>query len=263
MHFFSYHSIGYGTLIFVYSAVGLLIMYGLFFLLRRFCPNLIAEDVDSDFIAGLHAALFTITFLTLGYSLANVSETIDKYQQDVATEANNIKELDLQLALYGAEKTHLFREDLRKYANSIVEDEWPKMTKGQGSEITLNLQRQLRKDLQELNPTTGKELAVYSEAIKTLGKVVQARSNRVSNSGNSLNSLFFLTNNVGYLGVLIISALMLTQFTWIRFVALNIQVLCVSFIFASSIVLDNPFTGSEKISPEPISIVAKAAINPY
>lgn len=258
-----YLKTNYISIILFYSGLGLAVMYGFYFLFRRVWPNLVPQDIDSDFIAGLHAALFTITFLTLGYSLANVSETIDKYQQDVASEANDIKELDLLLALYSPEKTQKFREDLREYANSIVVDEWPALSKHQGSDKTLELQRTLRKDMQDLNPTTGRELAVYSETIKALGKVVQDRSNRISNSSNSLNKLFFLTNNIGYIGVLIISALMLTQFTWIRFVALNIQVISVSFIFASSIVLDHPFSGSDKISPEPIEIIAKTQIRPY
>lgn len=255
-----YHHLGYSSLIFIYSIAGLLVMYGLYFLFRRCWPDMTVQDVDSDFISGLHATLFTITFLTLGYSLANVTETTDKFQQDVAVEANDMNELDLLLGLYDSDKTLTFRENLRKYAKSIVDDEWQKLSIRQGSIVTQKLQGELRNDFQNLNPTTGRELAVYSEALKSLGKVVQARSNRISNSGSSLNQLFFLTNNIGYLGVLIISALMLTQFTWFRFISLNIQVITVSFIFASSIVLDNPFTGTNKISAEPILTFAQSSI---
>lgn len=258
-----YNDMEYGNLIFLYCCTGFLVMYGLFFLLRRFLPNLIAQDIDSDFIAGLHAALFTITFLTLGYSLANVSETVDKYQQDVIQETNELQALDLLLTLYGTQESDAFRQDIRNYANSIIQDEWPALSKRHGSDKTLTLQIKLHADLAKLNPASGKELAIYNEALKTVNNITQARSNRISNSANSLSPLFFLTNNIGYLGVLIISALMLTQFTWIRFIALNIQVLSVSFIFASTIVLDNPFKGSDKISPEQISIFAKSPINRF
>ena len=84
----------YSQIIMVYCAAGLFIMHGIFILLRRVCPHFIIRDVDSDFISGLHAALFTITFLTLGYSLSNVTETVDKYQQDVTAEANELMTLD-------------------------------------------------------------------------------------------------------------------------------------------------------------------------
>jgi hypothetical protein len=67
-------------------------------------------------------------------------------------------------------------------------------------------------------------------------------------------------NNIGYLGVLIISALMLTQFTWFRFFTLNIQVVAVSFLFAATIVLDNPFGGVDRVSPEPILTMAQSTL---
>jgi len=250
----------YSTIILFYCVVGLLFTFGLYVSLRKFCPHFILKDIDSDFIAGLHAALFTITFLTLGYSLANVGETADKYQQEVVAEANEIKSLDVLLAFYATDQATNLRQVLRQYAKSIVIDEWPLLAKSQGSETTLALQRKIRSDLQQLNPTTGKELTIYSEILKTSAKIVQARSSRIQNSGARLAPQYMATSNIGYLGVLIISALMLTQFTWFRFYALIVQVIAVSFIFAATIVLDNPFKGSDKIMAEPIATVADSPI---
>ncbi|MDO9023305.1 hypothetical protein [Zwartia sp.] len=258
MNFFE--NMEYGRIIVFYSVAGLLFTYGLYFALRKLFPNFIVQDVDSDFIAGLHAALFTITFLTLGYSLANVGETADKYQQDVVAEANEIKSLDVLLGLYDTEASTNLRKVLRQYATSIVKDEWPLLAKSHGSDTTLALQRQIRADLQNLDPKTGKELAIYTEILKTSAKIVQARSSRILNSGARLAPQYMATSNIGYLGVLIISALMLTQFTWFRFVALIVQVVAVSFIFAATIVLDNPFKGSDKISAEPIMNVAESPV---
>ncbi len=258
MHIFDHMS--YSSIIFFYSMIGFVFTFGLYFSLRIFFPRFIVQDVDSDFIAGLHAALFTITFLTLGYSLANVGETVDKYQQDVVAEANDIKSLDVLLAFYDTDDATNLRKVLRQYATSISIDEWPLLSKSQGSETTLLFLRKIRADLQHLNPNTGKELVIYSEILKISAKIVQARSNRIQNSGARLAPQYMATSNIGYLGVLIISALMLTQFTWFRLYALIVQVIAVSFIFAATIVLDNPFKGSDKIISEPISIVADSPI---
>lgn len=257
MAFSFYSNLAYGELIAFYCIAGLAIMYSTFFLLRLLCPNLIVEDVDSDFIAGLHAALFTITFLTLGYCLVNASETVDTYQQGVEAEANDLKSLDLLLTQYNKKESRVLRQDLRNYAESIVNDEWPLLSKRTSSDRTLNLQRQFRSDLTNLNPISGKELVIYSEVLTTTAKVIQARSSRIANSDNRLAPQFMWASNVGYICVLLISALMLTQFTWFRFISLNIQIFAVSFIFASTIDLDNPYRGSDRISPEPIQIVAQ------
>jgi hypothetical protein len=64
MYFFDHMS--YSSIVVFYSTLGLIFTYGFYFSLRTFFPRFIVQDVDSDFIAGLHAALFTITFLTLG-----------------------------------------------------------------------------------------------------------------------------------------------------------------------------------------------------
>ncbi len=256
MAFNFYSNMSYSALIAFYCIVGLVIMYGTYFLLRRLCPSLIVEDVDSDFIAGLHAALFTITFLTLGYCLVNASETVDNYQQTIEAEANELKSLDILLTLYNKKESSILRQDLRNYADSIVNDEWPLLSKRVGSDRTLNLQRELRLNLLQLNPSSGKELVIYSEILATTSKVIQARSTRIANSDNRLAPQFMLASNVGYICVLLISALMLTQFTWFRFISLNIQIFAVSFIFASTIDLDNPFNGKNRISSEPIESVA-------
>lgn len=250
----------YSLIIMLYILMGLAFTFSLSLILRKFFPRFIIQDSDADFMAGLHAALFTITFLTLGYSLANVAETVDNYQQDVVSEANEIKSLDVLLGLYNTDESTILRHDLRKYAASIVQDEWPNLAQNKGSDITLTLQRKVRADLQNLNPTTGKELAIYSEILKTSAAIVQARSSRILKSGEQLAPPFLITSNMGYIGVLIISALMLTQFTWFRFIAVTVQIMAVSFIFAATIVLDNPFKGVDKISPESILYVAQSPI---
>lgn len=259
IHYF-FEELTYGQILLFYCFVGLSILYSVYFFLRRFFPGFIVQECDYDFMGGLHAALFTITFLTLGYSLSNVNDTIDKYQQDVVTEANELKSLDVLFTLYDTKDAVEFRQDLRNYANSIVVDEWPLLSTRKSSEKTLNLQRKLIADLQELNPKNGKDLAIYSRILEKIPKVVQERSNRILNSDAHLSPQFLLTNNMGYIGVLIISALMLTQFTWFRFITLNIQVIAVSFIFASTIALDTPFKGTNTVSPEPIALFAQSPI---
>ena len=250
----------YGQIIVIYCAAGLFIMYGLFLSLRRVLPHFIVQDVDSDFISGLHAALFTITFLTLGYSLSNVTETVDKYQQDVTAEANELKTLDMLATFYDTPGSMKLRQDLRQYALSIVNDEWPQLFMGEGSDKTLLLQRNMRAELQKFSPVNGKELAIYSQMLESIPRIVHARNARILNADTKVSRPFLAANNIGYLGILIISALMLTQFTWFRFLTLNIQVVAVSFLFAATVVLDNPFGGVDRVSPAPILNIAESSL---
>jgi hypothetical protein len=121
----------YSFIVIFYCLIGLSFTFILFVSIRKFSPNFVVPSGDSDFMAGLHSALFTITFLTLGYSLANVAETVDNYQQTILTEANEIKKLDVLLSFYNNKETSLIRKDLRNYASSIVNDEWPQLANNQ------------------------------------------------------------------------------------------------------------------------------------
>lgn len=255
MNFEFLNAATYTQLVTLYSCAGAFVMYTAWYVLRKFWPGLIIEDVDSDFIAALHAALFTITFLTLGYCLVNASDTADNYQQNVEAEANDIKSLNILLSLYGNHESAILQADLKNYAQSITHDEWPSLAKGRGSDKTLELQRKLRSDLSLLQPTSGRDLVIYAQILETTSKIIQARSTRIANANNNLAPQFMLASNVGYICILLISALMLTQFTWFRFLSLNIQIFAVSFIFASTITLDNPFRGKDSVSAEPISLL--------
>jgi hypothetical protein len=253
------NAMGYTELVIFYCTIGAVTMYGTFFLVRRLAPRLIAQDIDSDFISGLYAALFTITFLTLGYGLVNASETVDRFQQNVEIEANDIRTLDFLLSLYGLDERETLRQDLREYVESIVKDEWPLLSKGMGSNQTRAIQRKFRAELTSLDPTTGKELAIYSEILEVTDKVIQARSSRISDSNTKVAPQFMLASNIGYICVLLISAIMLTQFTWVKFVGLNIQIFAVSFIFAATIALDNPFLGVNRITSDPLAALLNDA----
>jgi hypothetical protein len=257
MLFHIYSNFKFWQLILGYCLFGFVVMFGSYFLLRKYFPSLVVPEDDADFMSALHAALFTITFLTLGYSLVNASDTVDHYQQDVVYEANQIKSLDLLFAMYDSKQVGVLREDLRNYAKSIVQDEWPLLEERKGSPVTLDLQRKLRSDLSLLTPTTLKDSAIYSEILQNISRIIQARSTRIANSDARIAPLFILANNVGYFCVLLISALMLTRFSWIRCISLTIQVIAVSFIFASTIALDNPFSGPDKIESESIGLVSQ------
>jgi hypothetical protein len=253
----------YSFIVLFYCLIGLSFTYFLYFIIRKFFPKFVVPSGDSDFMAGLHSALFTITFLTLGYSLANVAETVDKYQQAISSEANEIKKLDVLLSFYNSQESLVIRQDLRNYASSIVHDEWPQLERKQGSDVTLNYQRKIRENLQKINPITGKELIIYSDILQTSASIVQLRSTRILMSSEYLSPQFLFTSNMGYLGVLIISALMLTHFTWFRLIAITVQIVAVSFIFAATISLDNPFKGQDRISADPILKFSQSSINNF
>lgn len=254
------NNLSYYQIVLLYTFSGLSVMYIVHLILRRYFRGLVIQDIDSDFIAGLHAALFTITFLTLGYALSNADEAVDNYQHQVSIEANKMESLDLLLMLYESKEADLIRGQLRSYATSIVTDEWPELSLKGSNEKTKLFLLQLGSSLNNLSPNTEKRAIIYSKILDTSSEIVSSRNDRIYYSKSKLAPQFLATSNIGYLGVLIISALMLTQFTWFRFISLNIQIIAVSFIFASIIVLDNPFNGSDGVSPDPISIFAKSTI---
>lgn len=247
------YELPYWGYVLLFSIAPLALVYILFFALRYFRPNLEIKENDSDFIAALHAALFTITFLTLGYSLVAANDTIGQLQTNVINEANEIAHLDFLLSLDESKKAAQFRSNLHRYAESIVIDEWPMLAAGVGSSKTNAEAIRLKEDFRQAHPSGEQQTVLYREVLQGLKNITFYRNSRIQNSGSSIGSHFMLASYMGFLGVLLISVLMLTQFSWFRHVSIAIQVIAVSFIFSSTLTLDNPFKGEEVISSKPIS----------
>ena len=91
------------------------------------------------------------------YSLPDlgVATLFGSVQQTVSSEAMQLNQMDRLLVLYGDAKVSAIREALHAYAESIVADEWPKLSVHSSCQRTAGLFDTLSQRILAIQPTPG------------------------------------------------------------------------------------------------------------
>ena len=104
--------------------------------------KLLRIQINPDHARRAHGALAVVigfAGLILAFSLVQEQINFRNLEAQVGTEANNLAQLDRLLVRYGSLGDDALRLSLREYANSIVNDEWPQLSKSRVSGRTTRL----------------------------------------------------------------------------------------------------------------------------
>lgn len=239
------------VVLWIYPVVTLGLMAVMSILFRKRMVSEKLYDDDTDVVDTATQNTLSAAYVIMGFTLVLVMGSVDTYENQVVTEGTNIESLDRLLILDASPEAATMRKDLLKYAESIVKDEWPNINNG-GSEVTNQLMQQLSNRLNALSPETPKQNILYTDIVRKTDQVIHARELRLLNASGGLPVLFWTLSYLYLFGVAIICALRLSHATPMRIIALSTQLTMLSLIFSAVMIIDHPFRGETKISPEPI-----------
>ncbi|KTC84444.1 DUF4239 domain-containing protein [Legionella brunensis] len=134
----------------------------------------------------------TLTFL-LSFSMNQVMNSNQRIQLMISQEASQLNNLDnllLRLGYAGVQKIH---QDLLAYIESIIEDEWPALKNGIGSERTRRLYASVSDGVYSYVPQTPKEQILYEHAVRLVADIMDSRDQRIQNAQITLNPIFWFT----------------------------------------------------------------------
>jgi hypothetical protein len=148
-------------------------------------------------------------------------------------------------------------DGLRAYAQSVIDDEWGAMSKGQASQKTQAAMDNLWQLFREVEPQTNRENALYAESLERLNQLSDSRRLRVHASSDDIPLVIQILLWGG--GLIIISFTYFFGVKSIKSQALMTAALAgeVAFILFLVVVLDNPFHGYLRLSPEPMRQVVE------
>ncbi|MFZ4379941.1 MAG: hypothetical protein ACOYN1_09310 [Polynucleobacter sp.] len=219
-------------------------------LFRKFSQIWKLEDSDSGVIDTATQNAMSGAYVVLGFVLVLVMATANEVDSNTAKEASQIESLDRMLMMDGSPTSLLARQSLRAYAKSIVSDEWKHLSEGMGSEKTGNLAKELFQNIEGIQPSSSRQLALFPEIIKKNDEISQSRNLRILSSQSRLPSLFWEVSFLTLLGVIVIAAIRLVHPTTTRIIVLGVQIGMVSLLFTAVMILDLPYLGQTKTSPD-------------
>jgi len=220
-------------------------------LLVRRLPNFDPDEHTTDFALRLQGTLFTMTSLLLAFTLVQAQANFRIADGLVATEASQINRLDRLLSQYGDKAAGLLRTELRAYASSIVDDEWPRMLRGEDSEKTQRALAPLSAGVFSLEPSPGRQSTIYAEILRTFDSVAESRDARLNTVSLSLPSTYW------YVVLFAASMLMLVtstiERTPFRIAVVTAQMAVIGAFLGFAFIMDQPFRGQYATDSRPIS----------
>jgi hypothetical protein len=218
-------------------------------LVRRHAPS-VADASGAGVSSQVLGALTTVYAIVLALVVVSLySDHVDA-SDTASREATALAQVVRDVQILPAQQTAAIDGAVRRYAEAVVEREWPAMRDGGDSEEAWLELRAIYTALQGVEPQAPAEVAFYEDAVQRLGDVVAARRQRLDAADGSLPASFEAVLFAGSLVVIGYAILASSRIRWHHLAT----VLAVTVLIACSIllamVLDHPYSGDLAISPD-------------
>lgn len=217
---------------------------------RIFSKYIGLQDFDVDILDTATQNAMSGAYVVLGFVLVLVMATVNDIDNNVSKEASQIESLDRLLIMEGSSAAKSARYALLEYTKSIVSDEWGQLTGGAKNPKTRIYAQELFNSIKLIEPTTNRQAVLFIEIVKAGDDIAQSRNLRIMNSQSRLPTLFWQLSYLTLFGVIVIAALRLMNPSHIRIIALSVQLSMISWLLAAVMILDLPYLGQVKASPE-------------
>ena len=227
--------------------IAVLVTLACIFIVRRWIP----EDVkgqasDSWAIFAFCGVLYALVVgFVLSYALSGYQDS----NADVGAEANSLTGLSRVATLYEADSRDQIGHELICYARAVIDDEWPRMTRGEPSELATAAADRLIRSVGGLERSSPDSAALVS-SLDRVRELSETRAARLQASTDNLPFMFWLFMILGGL-ILCLYATILAGRE--RPFGQFIYILPVALLLLSSMYLvaafERPFSGSNAIGP--------------
>lgn len=231
------------------SGVWVLAGLGGYLAFHRVCRVTFSEG-ERNLAMALLAVIATVNSLLLAFSAISVWEAFGSADKAVRNEAVTISALSRDLAVFDTAESHHARELLKKYAETVVAQEWPDMQSGHPNEVAWAAFETMFRSVGHLDPAGPREAALMPEIWARTNDLVKFRRERLYASEAQVP---------GTLWIVVVAATMLSLMTLFvlprtAFHLTAVGLLSCSFglVFFFIAAMDRPFAGTESIGSEPI-----------
>jgi hypothetical protein len=220
---------------------------GLLILLRNLWPPALRRE-HNDLVGWQIGVLGTTYAVIVGFMLWNVWSNFQSAEINAELEANSLVNVyRLSQGLPSAQAAEV-QGLARKYADVMLDDEWPAMRKGNVSAASFEITQQLWAAMVEAQ--AGQAPEPMSLALAELVNMTQHRRIRQLQSRSSLPTILWIILIVG--GVITIgsSCLFATENFRLHFTLVLSLSLMISLVLVAIADIDRPFEGSVHVNPD-------------
>ena len=206
-----------------------------------------SHDVTGPFFS----TLGTIYGVFLAFVVSTVWQEFSNTSSNLVQEARYLGDLYFASAAFPHPTQEELQNLLRNYRDSVVNQEWKSMERGEANPDSVHLLKQIAAAYMRYQPKDATQISFLHESIQNLASMTGLRASRIDDSSSSLLTLLWF--------VILTGAMILIGFTFLfgahsfkTQAVMTMLLTAVTFMtFYTIISLDFPFTGGTKVSSEP------------
>jgi hypothetical protein len=192
-----------------------------------------------------------ITFgVIVGFSAFLVLDKYTTAQNVVTSEAADVVEIHRLAEQHPETDRDHVQELAKSYTRVLVQEEWPMMGSGQSSSRADELVNELGRGIEDFEPSTDAERAVYAQGLERMQTLTQDRELRLLNVREGLPPILWI--------ILIVLAATIVVFTYflgmgsarIHRWAVGTLTSGLTFVVLTIVVLGHPFGGEFRVGPD-------------
>lgn len=206
--------------------------------------------VDHHDVAGFTFGIIGVVYaVLLGFIVVTVQERFNQAHQSSEMEGNTLSELYRDAAVFSPDKKAEIRGLIREYVNSVLADEWDKMSTLTISDQTVDIVKKIWTAYAQIEPKDQRESIWLQESLSKLNEFSAQRLQRLYHGYESLGGMMWM--------LLIMGAIITIGFIYLFYVknflyhALMTGLLAGLIAFMLFLVgeLDRAYDGSYRVNP--------------
>ena len=225
--------------------------------LRRFWPPQ-ARKMHNDLIGWQIGFLATSYAVIVAFMLSGVWQSFQAAEANAEVEANSLILLHRMADGVPAASCAQLKTLTRRYADSMIADEWPALNKGLSVDTGTRLIQSMWKTAIHIQPRTPGEQIVLSQILTELSSLAEHYRIRHYQSHAQLPAVFWLVLIVGGSITVTYTCLLGVESRRMHVIQVVTTTLVLSLVLVTIADVDQPFRGAINVSSEPFRLALKA-----
>jgi len=205
-----------------------------------------SHDVTGPFFS----TLGTVYGIFLAFVFTATWQAYSTTSTNLVQEARYLRDLYFVTKAFPQPTQGELQQLLRNYRNSVVNDEWRSLAKGEASPKTIQLLQKVGDAYLRFRPSTDQEKDFFHTSIECLTTMNSLRASRIDDSSSGLPTVLWFVLLVGAVATIGLSYLFEAQNFWLQAILTMLLTGVICMTFCIIIDLDFPFTGGATISSE-------------
>lgn len=216
-----------------------------------------ADDYASqnDLVSYFLSASGVIYGIALGLVAAGTWNDFSTLSAQVDEEAAIVGALYQDISTYPTPERQLFQGELRRYVQTVIQQDWPKHRAGIMPQTSTNVIQQFKQYFFSYAPSTPRLKLIHEQAIVQFNDLSKARRLRLRGNEDSLPPILWWVIICGTVINLMITWFFVTKHVQYQlWLTILLALLLGSLLFLTA-AMDNPFRGEFSVDPEAFQLV--------